>query len=252
MQNSISQNPVTDVEITDNLKQARELVMFLEEGNVEQADIIINDLCLSRENVMYQDLGKLTRELHETMNDINSDSRLSDIMNNEMPDARHNLDHVITLTEDAANQTLSAAEHSSSLLSGLSEQALYLHRLSQERIKKLAKNSELSFIDEELKCFLDKVDVDVKDINKDISDIIAAQAYQDLSGQIIQRVSKMVHDVEDSLVGILKVNSANSEKNHREDTKNNSGYGPAVPGIEKGEVINNQGDVDDLLSTLGF
>ena len=83
--------------------------------------------------------------------------------------------------------------------------------------------------------------------------IVVAQGYQDLSGQIIQRVSKMVQDVEGSLVGILKISSHYAAEDKSNDVvKNNAGYGPAVPGLDKGEVMKSQDDVDDLLSTLGF
>ncbi len=253
MQNATNAAVSCDTALSENLKQAKALVRHLEAGDIDQADLVINELCVSRENGIFQDLGKLTRELHETINDIGSEARLQDIMHNEMPDAKHNLNHVIELTEDAANQTLTAIENSSPLLDNLSERATYLQRLLQGHMKKLTKNNELSFIEEELEGFLDKVNTDIKHINKDMNTILMAQGYQDLSGQIIQRVSKMVQDVEHNLIAILKVNSYSSNDNKvTDDSKNRTGYGPAVPGIKNDDVMNSQDDVDDLLSTLGF
>lgn len=253
MQNATNAALSCDSARDENLKHARALVRHLEAGDVDQADLAINKLCISRENGIFQDLGKLTREIHETINDIGGDSRLQDIMHNEMPDAKHNLNHVINLTEDAANQTLTAIENSSPLLDDLCERAIYLQRLLQEHMKKLSQKNELSFIEEELEGFLDKVRIDVKHINKDMNTILMAQCYQDLSGQIIQRVSKMVQDVEHSLIGILKINSSSRTDNKTTNKEvNRTGHGPAVPGIKKDDVLNNQDDVDDLLSTLGF
>jgi len=253
MQNATNAALSCDSAQDENLKHARALVKHLEAGDMDQADLAINELCVSRENGIFQDLGKLTREIHETINDIGGDSRLQDIMHNEMPDAKHNLSHVINLTEDAANQTLTAIENSSPLLDDLSERAIYLQRLLQEHMKKLDRKNELSFIEEELEGFLDKVRLDIKHINKDMNTILMAQSYQDLSGQIIQRVSKMVQDVEHSLLGILKINSSSHADNETIDKEaNRTGHGPAVPGIKSNDALNNQDDVDDLLSTLGF
>ncbi|VAW51227.1 Chemotaxis response - phosphatase CheZ [hydrothermal vent metagenome] len=246
--------------LNENLKQAKQLVAHLEAGDTCQADLVINELCLSRENNIFQDLGKLTRELHETINDIGDDARLKDLMDSEISDARHNLDHVIELTENAANQTLTAVEQSSSVLENLSERAVYLQRLLHGHMKKLNDDNKLSFIEEELEGFLDKVRVDIKHVNKNMNTILMAQSYQDISGQIIQRVGKMIQDVEHSLIGILKINSSSVSHNNNDNkqssktskNKNRTGYGPAVPAIKTNDTLNNQNDVDDLLSTLGF
>ena len=253
MPNATNAVSTDDLMLDENLKQAKQLVKHLEAGDINQADLVINELCLSRENNIFQDLGKLTRELHETITDIGDDARLHDIMHNEMPDTKHNLDHVIELTEDAANKTLTAVEHSSPLLDDLSERAIYLQRLLQGHMKKLNDNNKLSFIEEELEGFLGKVRTDIKHVNKNMNDILMAQGYQDISGQIIQRVGKMVQDVEHSLIDILKINSSSVNRITTNDSeKNRTGHGPAVPATRTDDVLNNQDDVDDLLSTLGF
>ncbi len=258
MQNATKAALSCDSMLSENLKQAKQLVIHLEAGDSCQADLVINELCLSRENKLFQDLGKLTRDLHETISDISDDTRLKDIMHNEMPDAKHNLDHVIQLTEDAANQTLTAVEQSSPVLADLSERAVYLQRLLQGHMKKLNNNNRLSFIEEELEGFLDKVHNDIKHVNKNMNTILMAQGYQDISGQIIQRVGTMLQHVEHSLIDILKINSNSMSSDSKSNTddndndKNRTGYGPAVPATKTDDVLNNQDDVDDLLSTLGF
>ena len=244
-----------DAVLFENLEMAKNLVMHLEDGDIEKADLVIKDISLSRENSIFQNLGKLTRDLHKSMNDINGDVRLNNIMHNEIPDARNSLSHVIGLTEDAANKTLNAIDHSSELIDSLSDQATRIESLLHNRVIKIAKESQLSSVDKELDSFVKNVINHTKIINKDLSDIVVAQSYQDLSGQLIQRVSNMVHDVEHSLVSILKINSnfnSEIENNCNIETKNNAGYGPVVPGVSNGDVLKNQDDVDDLLSTLGF
>lgn len=249
---SLSDTALSDSDAIENLQLARQLVVSLEHGDVEQADVIINQLCQSHENVMFQDLGKLTRELHDAMNEVGNGARLNDIMHNEMPDARHNLDHVIELTEDAANKTLTAAEQCSTVITNLNKRVADLQGLLQGNMNNQSINTrdnKSSLLNNELDEFLAALSVDMKAIHKEVNSIMLAQGFQDLSGQIIQRVSKMVRDVETSLVGILKINS---QFNTTDVKKCNAGYGPAVPGISTGEVMQNQDDVDDLLSTLGF
>lgn len=253
MQNSNQGMSQDDILLAENINQAKQLVAFLEGGDTDKAEDIITGLCMAREQTMFKDLGKLTRDLHEAINDINNDNRLNDLMKNEMPNAQHKLMHVISLSEEAANKTFESAELCTKQLDSINEQASYLKDIQHERIKKLSKNNELDFVEEEIDCFLDKVCVDVKGMRKNINDIVVAQSYQDLTGQIIQRVSKMVDDLEQSLVGILKINSHfNSDDEDYKEEKNNAGYGPAVPGLQNGEIMNSQEDVDDLLSTLGF
>lgn len=242
-----------DSTVSESLLQAKELVNQLELGNIEKADIIISDLCKIRENDLYQEIGKLTRDLHETMNDLSGDTRLRTITNKEMTDARHDLDHVIGLTEESANKTLTAIEHSMPLLDTLSERAMQLRKLLQTQINESANSAAPGFIAAELDAYFDMVISDTKSVHNDMNSVLVAQGYQDITGQIIQRVSKMVQDVEQSLVGILQVNSHNINQNEQnKEVKNNAGYGPSVPGDGNADVMQNQDDVDELLSTLGF
>ena len=167
----------------------------------------------------------------------------------QTPDARHSLSHVIALTEDAANTTLSAVENSAALIDNLSKQAAYLKGIQKERIKKLSKESQLSFVEEELDGFIDKVITDTKVINKEMSDIMVAQGYQDLSGQLIQRVSKMVNDVKQSLVTILKISSQfNSDSNSSDQKEINNNA--AIEAARAGEHGRGFAVVADELRTL--
>ena len=86
---------------TESLIRAKELVNQLELGNIEQADSIISEICKTRENDLFQDIGKLTRELHQSISEFGGDSPLNLITNKEMTDARHDLKYVVGLTEQS-------------------------------------------------------------------------------------------------------------------------------------------------------
>ena len=88
-----------------------------------------------------------------------------------------------------------------------------------------------------------------------------AQDYQDLTGQIIRRVITLVQDVENSLVELVRITGQRmqpsavaevSAEKEKEKEKDIEACGPAVPGVDKGDIVSSQDDVDDLLSSLGF
>ncbi len=135
----------------------------------------------------------------------------------------------------------------------------------------------MNFLSEEMTAFLHLVSSSSKKISSDLNEIMMAQNYQDLTGQVIQKVSTLVQEVEKNLLTLLQLgnklltdktslnkasgyeqvevvatNIARGDKAEDDQKQNNLGYGPAVPGVSKGDVLHSQEDVDDLLSSLGF
>jgi chemotaxis protein CheZ len=94
------------------LESARQLVAHMESGDDESAGRLIEELGRMHESLIFQELGKLTRDLHEALNAFRMDSRLSEITETEIPDAKERLNYVVTLTEQSAHRTLNAVEES--------------------------------------------------------------------------------------------------------------------------------------------
>ena len=92
------------------LEQARALVSELESGNADAAEQLIDELGRVREQNLFRELGKMTRQLHDALNSFAVDSRIISMAESEIPDAKARLNHVITMTEDSANRTLAAVE----------------------------------------------------------------------------------------------------------------------------------------------
>ncbi len=88
-----------------------------------------------------------------------------------------------------------------------------------------------------------------KKLHDSLTEILMAQSYQDLTGQIIRRVIGLVRDVEEKLVRLVAISGASRKPVEKKAVELE---GPAVPNIEQGDMIDNQNDVDDLLSSLGF
>jgi len=97
---------------------------------------------------------------------------------------------------------------------------------------------------------------DAHALNKHMTEIMMAQDFQDLTGQIIRRVIAMVHDVEESLVEMIRVSGSKlieDKQEEEEESKDIKAEGTHVPGIlPSADVVEGQDDVDDLLSSLGF
>lgn len=244
-----------------NLEYARDLVRHIEAGNYSEAECVLNELSDSRNNELYQQIGKLTRELHEKINSFVDDSRLLAIMQEEIPDARDRLNYVIKMTEESAHNTMAVVENSMPVIDSLGQRAGEIKGQWHEFVRDKKDVDVLRSLIDDLDEYLQRVIDESETIHNDLFDVLLAQGYQDLTGQVIQRVIDLVHSLEQSLLGIIKVSgqqintehvkTRNAEKK-KDDEKDNSGHGPVVPGVTGGDVMTNQDDVDDLLSTLGF
>ena len=93
-----------------SLEQAKQLVELLESGQQQDADILVKDIYENASNPMLQEIGALTRDLHESIKHFSVDERISEIAKDEIPDARDRLQYVIDKTEVAANKTMDSVD----------------------------------------------------------------------------------------------------------------------------------------------
>ena len=242
----------------DGLKFARQLVESIERGDSDAAGKVLEDLSAMRESHLFKELGKLTRDLHDALMNFQVDSKISAMAEKDIPDAKERLNHVITMTEQAADKTLNAVEHSLDLANELREKGASLHQNWKRFRKRDMDVEEFRKMSDELERFFQWLDEKGPEMSSKLSDIMLAQDFQDLTGQIIRRVITLVQDVEEGLVGLIRMTG---QKMHvqgqqtQEKTKegpNIEAVGPAVPGVDKGDIMSSQDDVDDLLSSLGF
>ena len=249
------------------LSLAKQLVADIEAGNTSSVPLQLEELARWREDGLYQELGKLTRQLHESLNNFQVDSKISFLAENEIPDAKARLSHVITMTEDSAHKTMNAVESAMPLSQDLEASA---HRINNEW--KRFRNRELSADDfrsmsKTLDDFFPEIAKTTCDINSYMTEIMMAQDFQDLTGQIIRRVINLVQEVEESLVELVKISGkpvaaaveakaetsgSESETSAKTGDNDTVGHGPQIPGVDHGSTVNGQDDVDELLSSLGF
>ncbi len=235
----------------ERLTMARELVALLEAGKESKADLLIDELSNSGDSELFQEVGRLTRELHEAINGFILDSSINELTESEIPDASERLQYVITMTANAANTTLGAVEACMPLLENLEERSERLTNEWKKFTSRQLSKDDFSALSVEIEDFLQSVSDDSKSLHGKMSEVLMAQDFQDLTGQIISKVIDLVHDVEDKLIGLIRI-SGNKLPAHKKDHGKEVLEGPVVPGIEQGDIVNSQDEVDDLLSSLGF
>lgn len=239
-----------------SLECARKLVELIEQGNESAALEALEELSAIRESSLFQELGKLTRDLHNTLNGFQLDSRISSLTEKDIPDAKERLNYVITMTQQAADSTLTAVEAAMPLSDELQSRVAELHgRWSRFRKRDMDVN-EFRSLSNELDQFFSWLTEKTPELQSSLSDILMAQGFQDLTGQVIKRVITMVHEVEESLVGLIRITTGQKTQpvQQQEEPRGPDieACGPAVPGVDTGDRVSGQDDVDALLSSLGF
>ena len=211
----------------------------------------LDALVQRRESVLFGDLRKLTHDLQAALERFRIDSRLVDLAEKEVPDARHRLDHVLKLTDEAAHRTMDLVEQSGPLAERTAQQAAEIMPLWQRfRARSMALEEFQSMI-QRLDVFLEAARSDMGSVRNNLAEVLMAQGYQDLSGQIIRGVMKLVGELELALVELVRLSKTHGDARRglSEDTRR--GFGPAIPGIDHGPAVSDQEDVDALLSGLG-
>jgi chemotaxis protein CheZ len=213
----------------------------------------LDSLVQCRESSLFGELQKLTNDLQGALQRFRIDSRLVDLAEKEVPDARHRLDHVLKLTDEAAHRTMDLVEQSVPLAERTSTQATDLIALwTRFRTREIDVSGFRDMISRMDK-FLNSASNDMDRVRGNLNEVILAQGYQDLSGQIIRGVMKLVGELEVALVELVRLSRSGRESVRgvsADETRR--GYGPMVPGIAHGPAVSGQGDVDELLSGLGM
>jgi chemotaxis protein CheZ len=233
------------------LSLAKSLVANLEQGNTTEVNQLISNLSNQHESVLFQEVGKLTRQLHDSITCFGDDDRFSGLAENRMPDARERLSFVIEKTEESAHRTLNAVEEALPIAHELEEHGKTMRQDWEKFTRREMDAEEFRQMSKRIEGFLQHVENDAKDLNKGLTEIMMAQDFQDITGQIIRQVIELVHDIEEGLVTAIK-NSGMTTISHDEDKKDVVAEGPQVNQEDNPDVMSGQDDVDDLLSSLGF
>jgi chemotaxis protein CheZ len=210
----------------------------------------LDALLQRRERMLFVDLRKLTGDLQSALQRFRVDSRLADLAEKDVPDARLRLDHVLKLTDEAAHRTLDLVEQSGPLAerTARSAQGLVL-AWQQFRERKIAVEDFHRMV-RDMDAHLQATGPDMGKVRENLSQVLLAQGYQDLTGQIIRGVIKLVGELEVALVDLVRLSRTGARSRPVSD-ETRRGFGPPIPGINSGPSVSGQQDVDALLSGLG-
>lgn len=229
-----------------SLNSAKKLVSALEAGDEQQASSLLHKLVMSdRGNPLYQQIGELTRSVHEEVKSIALDQKLAKNADS-LTETQSDIDYIISTAEDSASKTIHAVESMYETIEPCKSQGLDI----QERLSGLKNmsSSEFSLLVRDLHSHLSDNQASARKIESCLNDILLAQSFQDLTGQVAQRISNALVSVESNLVELLKNHNA-EEVVEVEDSI--TPVGPNTNPQSEGNV-SGQEDVDDLLASLGF
>ncbi|HET7810438.1 MAG TPA: protein phosphatase CheZ [Steroidobacteraceae bacterium] len=201
------------------------------------------------------ELKRITADAQSALRRFREQARLEVLADQEVPDARRRLAHVVKLTEEAAHRTLDLVEQSTPLVDRMSvEAAQLLEEWGLHGSRQLAVNT---LWPERATESLERAVRDTERVRRFLSQMLLAQGYQDLSGQIISSVITLVIELE-RVLGEL-VSLAHGEDTRRmpalrlEQTQPQpelNGTGPHVPGVSRGQHLDSQDDIDALLASV--
>lgn len=241
----------------DVLAQAEQLVLEMQKGNETNAAYLLECISSAREKLLYEEVGKMTRQLHDSLQSFREDSRLAN-MTQDIPDARERLNHVIELTQNSADKTLNAVEQSMPVADDLEKQAAQMKQAWSRFKRREMSLDQFRELSSSLEEFLTGIEAGSRQMKQSLNQVLMAQEFQDLTGQILKRVISLVEEVEENLVELVRITGGKYTKTEDENSTPENpdplkAEGPHVPGIKtETEIMNNQDDVDDLLSSLGF
>jgi chemotaxis protein CheZ len=204
---------------------------------------------LPAEEAMLHRIGQMTRGLHESLRELGLDQMIEKAAK-EIPDARDRLNYVATMTEQAADRVLNATDVANPLQDAIANQAAELESRWKNVMKTPSLKSEYNEVAEETLVFLKQTIENANATKVQLLDIMMAQDFQDLTGQVIKKITELAHNIEQQLISTLVDFAPNKPiaAPQSEGLLN----GPQIKPEEAVNVVANQEQVDDLLDSLGF
>ena len=190
---------------------------------------------------VFHQLGMITRQLHDTLTQLGVMPKLQ-IAADGLPDARSRLNYIASKTSDAANKVLNSVDSAKVDHAHISSETRRIaEAIVKDPVKAVASGAVMNFVGD--------VEAATARIDQHLTDIMMAQDFHDLTGQVVAKVVSLANELEDSLVKLL-VQVVPPEQ--REKVDPSILQGPVVNHEGRTDVVADQGEVDDLLASLGF
>ena len=198
---------------------------------------------------VFQQVGKMTRLLHDTLGNLGFEKLFANTVS-VLPDAKDRLSYIANLTEQAACKVLNATDVANPLQDELESGAALL----ADKWDKLYANEmgvdEFKLLAAETSAFLKNAVPQRTEATKaQLMEIMMAQDFQDLTGQVIKKIVVVAQELESQLMDVL-IETMPGEK--RTESVNTLLNGPVINAEGRTDIVASQQQVDDLLESLGF
>jgi chemotaxis protein CheZ len=212
---------------------------------VSHAEAEIEGECPER---VFSQLGHMTRGLHNLLRELGYDKALESVAN-AMPDNRDRLNYIAAMTAQAAERTLNAAEAVQPIQNQLGATAKDLSKKWDKLFDKQLGVAEFKELVMDTRAYLNDVPQRTEMSNAQLMEIIMAQDFQDLTGQVIKKVLEAAQNLESQLLALL-IETTPEDK--RQTVDPGLLNGPVINAVGRNDVVTSQEQVDDLLESLGF
>jgi chemotaxis protein CheZ len=263
-------------------RKAEQLIEELAKGDIGSALYVINELQQAKHQAFYNEIGHLTRNLHDAINsfsdDMEKDKKLDSSTISGMNDASDRLNYVIEITEQTSHETMDRVDTSLELIEKLDGQSVRFKDLLSLVGQLEGEFDALNGVYDRTCQVKQESEDTIRDLKHQLTAILLAQSSQDISGQLIKRVITLLTEVQSGLVQLIDmaakvetlslaelggVKPAEQPVPEKKETKESAcavkeekappkAEGPQINAQDNPNVASGQDDVDELLSSLGF
>jgi chemotaxis protein CheZ len=193
-------------------------------------------------------IGHMARALHDTLRELGLNKEIEKAAAT-IPDARDRLNYVATLTQQAAERVLNATEAAQPVVEKLGSEAQQLARQWDLLFEKKIDVPQFKDLVTQTHAYLHETPIQTRTTNAYLTEIMMAQDFQDLTGQVIKKIIELTKNMEQQLLALLLENAPPSVKAEVNASLLN---GPVINAKGRTDVVTSQDQVDDLLESLGF
>ena len=218
--------------------------------SIQQQATVVEPMPVTNQgDEMLNRIGHVTRLLHDSLSGLGLDKILEQVAQ-DIPDARDRLAYVSRMTEQAAERVLNATDLATPLQTELANGASTLEQHWKAVLEKPSLKSEYNQVADETLEFLTLTTKNTTETKALLMDIMMAQDFQDLTGQVIKKITGLAQDLEKQLVQVL-IDFSPTPVKKEVDEKATLMNGPQIDPTAV-DVVASQEQVDDLLDSLGF
>jgi chemotaxis protein CheZ len=193
-------------------------------------------------------IGRLTRVLHDSLQELgyNKNQQRSTPI---IPNAFDRLHYVALMATQAADNVLSAAEAAQPVVEQVEIESQRLAREWQKLFDNKLEPDQFRHLASQTRDFLAELPRQAKATNSYLTEIMMAQAFQEMAGQVIQQVVDVTQQLEKQLLEILIANPPSTDDpNSYVEVLSRPANDPGRPT----DAASNQDQINDLLESFDF